>query len=306
MGQESMLQEEEYGYQQLKIWIEKLRISQNYRKFSDFFSKDESAQALGEGSFGKVYKAKQIATGKLVAVKQIDKTSMDRFEMQLQITEIELLKVIGSHPYIIKLVDVMEDDKNFFIVLEYLDGRDLFEFMNRNFMNEAKAKKILYSILRAVKYLHNFGIVHRDIKLENIMMTSKDGHQALPKLIDFGLSKIFMVDEKSNDKFGTIAYCPPEILLGKDHWSTADVWSLGICLHVILTNRVPFVSLDKKQTVKNIIEQKLNFNQMGWYRISNQAKDLVNRMLDKNPETRPSVERVLQHDWITQYVATLN
>ena len=86
------------------------------------------------------------------------------------------MKVIGSHPYIIKLVDVMEDDKNFFIVLEYLDGRDLFEFMNRNFMNEARAKKILYSILRAVKYLHNFGIVHRDIKLENIMMTSRDGH----------------------------------------------------------------------------------------------------------------------------------
>ncbi len=171
-----------------------------------------------------------------------------------------MLKVIGSHPYIIKLIDVMEDDKNFFIVLEYLDGRDLFEFMNRNFMNEAKAKRILYSILRAVKYLHNFGIVHRDIKLENIMMSSRDGHQALPKLIDFGLSKIFMVNERSNDKFGTIAYCPPEILLGKDHWSTADVWSLGICLHVILTNRVPFVSLDKKQTVKNIVEQKLNFN----------------------------------------------
>jgi calcium-dependent protein kinase len=91
----------------------------------------------------------------------------------------------------------------------------------------------------------------------------------LPKLIDFGLSKIFMVDEKSNDKFGTIAYCPPEILVGKDHCSTADVWSLGICLHVILTNRVPFVSLDKKQTVKNIVEQKLNFNQIGWFRISN-------------------------------------
>lgn len=159
----------------MKTWIDKLRESQNYRKFTDYFTKDDAAQALGEGSFGKVYKAKQLATGKSVAVKQIDKTSMDRFEMQLQITEIELLKVIGSHPYIIKLIDVMEDDKNFFIVLEYLDGRDLFEFMNRNFMNEAKAKRILYSILRAVKYLHNFGIVHRDIKLENIMMSSRDG-----------------------------------------------------------------------------------------------------------------------------------
>jgi len=198
----------------LKAWIEKLRKSQGYRCFTDIYEKDNDALALGEGSFGKVYKAKIKSTGEIVAVKQIDKSNMDRFEMQLQITEIELLKVIGSHPYIIKLLDVLEDDKTFFIILEYLDGRDLFEFINRNFMNEVKSKKILYCIFRAVKYLHTFGIVHRDLKLENIMMTSKDKLQATPKLIDFGLSKIFLQDEKSNDKFGTIAYCPPEILMG--------------------------------------------------------------------------------------------
>ncbi len=107
-------------------------------------------------------------------MKQIDKSQMDRFEMQLQITEIELLKVIGSHPYIIKLVDVLEDDKHFYVVLEYLDGRDLFEFMNRNFMNEQRGKRIMYSVLRAIKYLHTFGIVHRDLKLENLMMSSRD------------------------------------------------------------------------------------------------------------------------------------
>ena len=209
---------------------------------------------LGEGSFGKVFKAKLKSTGETVAVKHIDKSTMDRFEMQLQITERELLKVIGSHPSIIKLLDVFEDDKHFYVVIEYLGGRDLFEYMNRNFMNEVKAKRIIFSVLRAVKYLHQFGIVHRDIKLENVVMSSRDNTLAIPKLIDFGLSKIFLTNEKSTDKFGTIAYCPPEILLGKEHWSCADVWSLGICLHVILTNRVPFVSLDKKQTVKNIVE----------------------------------------------------
>lgn len=213
--------------------------------------------------------------------------------MQLQITEIELLKAIGSHPYIIRLVDVIEDDKNFYVVLEYLDGRDLFEFMNRNFMNEHKAKRIMFAVFRAVKYLHTFGIVHRDLKLENLMMTSKEPNLALPKLIDFGLAHVFLPKEKSFDKFGTIAYCPPEILLGKEHWSAADLWSIGVCMHVVLTNRVPFVSLDKKQTVRNIVEQKLNFGQMGWHRISNLAKELVGKMLDKNPETRLTIEEVL-------------
>ena len=91
-----------------------------------------------------MYKAKVKATGEYVAVKHIDKSSMDRFEMQLQLTEIELLKVIGSHPNIIKLVDVIEDDKHFYVVLEYLGGKDLFDYMQKNYMNEQRAKKVLY------------------------------------------------------------------------------------------------------------------------------------------------------------------
>ena len=109
-------------------------------------------------------------------------------------------------------------------------------------------------MLRAVKYLHTYGIVHRDIKLENIVMSSEDNNKAQPKLIDFGLSRVFIPGETSKDKFGTIAYCPPEILMSREHCASADVWSLGICLHVVLTNRVPFVSVEKKQTVKNIVE----------------------------------------------------
>ena len=121
-------------------------------------------------------------------------------------------------------------------------------------------------VIKGLRYLHDvLGVVHRDIKLENIMMSSDSMSaflmgNATPKFIDFGLSKVLLPDERSSDPYGTLMYCSPEIILGKSHTKMTDVWSMGIVLYVLLTNRMPFVTMDRKETSRNIVQQRINFN----------------------------------------------
>jgi serine/threonine protein kinase len=103
--------------------------------------------------------------------------------------------------------------------------------------------------------------------------------QVKPKYIDFGLSKILLHGQEDEDRFGTLAYCSPEILIGNKHTHMTDIWSLGIILHVILSSCFPYLSNDKNQTKKNIIAGKLNFSRSAWDRVSRSGKDLIVRIL---------------------------
>jgi calcium-dependent protein kinase len=123
--------------------------------------------------------------------------------------------------------------------------------------------------------------VHRDIKLENIMITQDSNGLPLPKLIDFGLSTILIRGETSRDRYGTLVYSSPEILLGSFHYQATDIWSLGILFHLLLVGIFPFLSDDKNITKRNIVYGKINFNSPGWFKVSSAAKDLVTRMLEK-------------------------
>ncbi len=103
----------------------------------------------------------------------------------------------------------------------------------------------------------------------------------MPKLIDFGLSTILIRGQTSRERIGTLVYSSPEILLGHDHHFPTDIWSLGILLHMLLVGIFPFLTFDKNLTKRNIAYGKLNFNFPGWFKVSDMAKDLVIRMLDK-------------------------
>jgi calcium-dependent protein kinase len=123
--------------------------------------------------------------------------------------------------------------------------------------------------------LHSIGVCHRDIKFENIMIFSRQDGEFIPKFIDFGLSKVFLEGETSADRFGTLVYTSPEILLGYTHSFQTDIWSLGVVIYVLLSGSFPFVSEDKEITKRNIVFEKLNLNNYCWQRISQQAKDLI-------------------------------
>jgi serine/threonine protein kinase len=282
---------------ELRNWIVNLKRAIGQRNVHDLYV---SADLLGQGSFGKVYKGyPKSHPDQVIAIKYIDKKQMKPFEITLQLNEIEILKVLNNHPNVIRMLDFFEDAHYFYMVLEYLSGKDLFHFISINKLDERASQHVLRQLLMGMKYFHEvFGVVHRDIKLENIMMSGSTLKEllmgtAVPKFIDFGLSKVLLPGERSPDPFGTLIYCSPEIIIGKTHTKGTDIWSLGIVLYAMLTDRMPFVTFDRRETSKNIVQQRINFNQTCWQRVTNLAKDLVSRMLEKNMDTRIRIDEVL-------------
>ena len=192
-----------------KLCLEKLNLANG---FVDFFHYYQLDFTLGKGQFGQVRLAYHSRTGLKNAVKCIRKREMKPIEVYQQRKEIEVLKM-SQHPNIVKMVDLFENVDHYFIVLEYMDGKDMFDYLRyRQFrITEARARDIMLQIIDAVKYLHSYGIIHRDIKLENIMM-SDNSDKASPNLVDFGLAKILGPSETTTEPFGTLGYVAPEVL----------------------------------------------------------------------------------------------
>ena len=220
-----------------KSWTQSLKKAIGYSDLTDFY---ELGQTLGTGKFGSVKRARCKETGTTVAVKIIKKSKLSFEDLALAKREIEIMRVC-QHPNIVGLLDTFENSEYIYIVLEVLEGGDLFEYLEkRQFkINEARARSLIHSIATALYYLHSYGIVHRDIKLENILMTDT-GDNSQPKLMDFGLSKMIGPSEVCDEPLGTLGYIAPEILHGRSYDKSVDIWSLGVVLFICLTGHTPF------------------------------------------------------------------
>ncbi len=165
---------------------------------------------------------------------------MKPIEVYQQRKEIEVLKMC-QHPNIVKLLDLFENLEHYYIVLECMEGKDMFDYLkSRSFqITEERAKELMMQLILAVQYLHSYGIVHRDLKLENIMMTD-NSEQSVPKLVDFGLAKILGPTEKSDEPFGTLGYVAPEVLKKEPYSFSCDLWSLGCICYALLSGSLPF------------------------------------------------------------------
>ena len=156
-----------------------------------------------------------------------------------------------------------------------------------------------YQIAIGVKYLHEFGIVHRDLKLENIMMSdSSDG--AIPQIVDFGLAKIIGPSNTASEPFGTLGYVAPEVLRKQPYTFSCDVWSLGCIIYALLSGSLPFDHESQKETIRMTLDDKLVFDLPCWDEVSPNAKDLVKKLLEKDPRNRISLTDMLAHPWFNQ------
>ena len=246
---------------------------------------------LGHGSYGQVKKVKHKELNEIRAMKITNKKS------ESSKYEIEILKKI-SHPNITKIFEIFADSKKYYIIMEFLEGGELFEAItNIGSFTEASASKVMKQILSAVVYLHSNHIVHRDLKPENIMLTQKpkNGNYQI-KLIDFGTAKIFRPGKKMNKFIGTSYYIAPEVL--KERYDEkCDVWSCGVILFILLCGYPPFNGNTNVDIFHAIQNQNPIFGGEEWEDITQEAKDLIKLMLKKNPSERLSAEQCLTHKW---------
>ena len=147
-----------------------------------------------------------------------------------------------------------------------------------------------------VKYLHSFGIVHRDIKLENIMMT-EGTERGCPKLVDFGLSKIIGPSETATEPFGTLGYVAPEVLKKQPYTFSCDIWSIGCVLYALLSGTLPFDHSDQKELIRRTMDDPLQFDSSAWEAVGKDCKSLISELLRKQASQRISIEDALKHTW---------
>ena len=176
----------------------------------------------------------------------LKKAKLKALDIDLAKREIEILQLC-QHPNIIKLLDTFENEDYIYIVMECLKGGDLFTYLEkRKFkISEARACEIIHSLAAALYYLHSYGIVHRDIKLDNILMED-DSETSEAKIVDFGLSKMIGPNEYCNEPFGTFGYVAPEVLSQEPYDKAVDIWGLGVVAYILLTGRSPFQENSEK------------------------------------------------------------
>ena len=251
---------------------------------------------LGRGHFGTVRTAKiRASCDKKFAVKTIDKErAKDPTYASEQ--EWEILKRI-DHPNIIRFYETYEDDKFCHIITDYCTGGDLLDrVISKGSINEQECSLIMEKLFGAVKYLHEHGIMHRDIKPENCLF-SDESETAEIKLIDFGLSSKFVPGQKFHTAVGTMSYVAPEVLKGSYDYR-CDYWSLGVMMYVLLSGAPPFGGKSNEEIYSKILKGKLSFEGKEWEKISLKAKDLIQKLLESDPNKRYTAMMALEHPWI--------
>lgn len=264
------------------------------------------SKTLGSGACGEVKLAFERKTCKKVAVKIISKRkftigSSREADQALNVeTEIEILKKL-DHPCIIKIKNFF-DAEDYYIVLELMEGGELFEkVVGNKRLRESTCKLYFYQMLLAVQYLHENGIIHRDLKPENVLLSSQE-EDCLIKITDFGQSKILGETSLMRTLCGTPTYLAPEVLLsiGTAGYNRAvDCWSLGVILFICLSGYPPFSEHKTQVSLKDqITSGKYNFIPEVWADVSEKALDLVKKLLVVDPKARLTTQEALNHPWL--------
>eukprot|EP00316_Scyphosphaera_apsteinii_P021094 CAMPEP_0119314826 /NCGR_PEP_ID=MMETSP1333-20130426/34050_1 /TAXON_ID=418940 /ORGANISM="Scyphosphaera apsteinii, Strain RCC1455" /LENGTH=371 /DNA_ID=CAMNT_0007320025 /DNA_START=64 /DNA_END=1179 /DNA_ORIENTATION=+ len=274
------------------------------------------ADVVGSGAFGAVYKATNESTGELAACKYVSHRKMRVSAIQHEVQFMARAK----HAHVIQLKDCIQQEEESFIFMELASHGELFSrVISNGSLDEREARGFFRQIMLAVEYLHSQGIVHRDLKLENVLLNDADEC----KVCDFGLAHLYDTDDAQKLKrpllhevCGSKSYAAPEVLNGHGYDGfAADVWSCGICLFAMLAGFFPLdgaTTSDWRFTKVSeavLRGRSLTHTVFGFYNrpcvLSDEVADLIDGMLSLNPSTRLTVSDILEHPWLTSQPAPI-
>ena len=260
---------------------------------------------IGGGNYGSVYKARNNILNIIVAIKKMKKVKENENEdLNIKKNEIDILKKL-SHPNIVKIYEFYSSKNHYHLITEYYKYGELFSYM-RNSFSEKQLAIIFYQILSGLWYLHDNNVIHRNIKPENIMISYKEKDIETQeeyfwvKIVDFGTAKIFEKNKSENVVIGSLYYIAPEVLQ-KNYNEKCDLWSVGVILYMTLAGKAPFDGKSNEEILEKISKYDYNDKEMRFIVHSNEVKDLVSKLLEKDVNKRLSAQEALNHPWFKKY-----
>jgi 5'-AMP-activated protein kinase catalytic alpha subunit len=249
------------------------------------------SKTLGEGAYGKVKLAYHLLVREKVAVKIFERAKIQEPHAKKRVArEIRILKAL-DHPNIIRLYEEVDTPQRKFLMMQFVSGGDLCRYVReKRRLDESEACQLFVQIVNGLEYCHRSGIVHRDIKLDNLLI---DEHKNI-KIVDFGFSVSFKEGQQLRKACGSPSYAAPEIVSRKPYYPTAiDVWSLGVVLYAMVAGYFPFQATDAKELCSKICKGKFTCPDF----MSKECQSLVESMLTVEPEKRTSLYKTRGHTW---------
>ncbi|KAJ3367079.1 hypothetical protein GGF32_000141 [Allomyces javanicus] len=266
----------------------------------------EKMEKIGEGHFAEVHRVVHRETGQSYALKTIKKKRIPKGKDKVVKREIDILSRVAGHPNIVGLLpedSFFETDRSYHLVMTLCTGGELFDvIVQRGYLAESEAALIVHQVTEALKYLHSIGIVHRDIKPDNLLIKDKDAPKMQVMVTDFGLSRTLDYEGQILlTACGTPGYLAPEVLSNLGHNTPADMWSLGCVTYVLLSGNMPFFAETTGGIFEKILKGEYEFDPECWDEVSANAKDFVRKLLTLDPDERMTAEEALRHPWLEYY-----
>ena len=247
---------------------------------------------LGEGMFSTVKLASHSLTGEKVAIKILEKTKVTKLEEKERINrELTIMRKL-NHYNIVKLYQIVETKLTIYLIQENVQGKEFMEYLNKKGkLKEVEACKFFHQIISGLEYIHQCGIAHRDFKPENILITNDD---TVLKIIDFGLSNMYKNNQLLKTACGSPCYAPPEMIKEESYnGAKSDIWSSGIILYLMLCGKLPFYHEQNEIMYEQILSGKFDHPNY----LSDNAKDILDKIIEVDPKKRLNFEEIKSHPW---------